>query len=78
MFRLPLSSWTWEGIGAQRLLVLRRMNEYNLKLSPKKLKVGRRAIRLLGQEITAAGIRPDPRKVAQIKAWPFPAAVTRI
>ena len=72
---VSIASSSWHEHCEHVKIVLKRMNEYNLRLSPKKLKLGRRAIRLLGQEISSDGIRPDPRKVSQIKAWPFPANV---
>jgi transposase InsO family protein len=70
---ISIASATWQEHRDHVKQVLARMNEYNLKLSRKKFKVGRRAIRLLGKEIRADGVRPDPRKVAQVTAWPFPA-----
>jgi hypothetical protein len=71
---ISIASSSWHEHREHVRIVLNRMNEYNLKLSPHKLKVGRRAIRLLGQEISSQGVKPDPRKVEQVQAWPFPAS----
>lgn len=65
-------SRSWEEHEKHVELVLRRLNELNLKLSRKKMKIGRRSIRLLGREISEDGIRPDPVKVAKVMSWPFP------
>lgn len=53
-------------------MVMQRLNEYNIRISPKKLKLARRSITTLGHQVSAAGIAPDPRKIAKILNWPFP------
>ncbi len=72
---ISVSSTSWVEHKTFLEAVLHRLNKYNFKIAPHKLKVGRRAIRLLGHEISREGVRPDPRKVAEVRAWPFPADV---
>jgi transposase InsO family protein len=70
---LIVASRTWEEHCVHVRTVLERLNKLNLKVSQKKLKLGRRSIRLLGREISREGVRPDPSKVEKIMKWPFPA-----
>jgi len=53
-------------------LVLQRLNEFNLRISPKKLKLARQSLCILGYKVTDKGFETDPRKVRQVLAWPFP------
>lgn len=70
---ITIASDTWEEHMRHVKIVIERLNQLNMKLSVKKLKVGRRALRILGKEISAKGIRADPSKVQRILDWPFPA-----
>jgi len=65
---LIIASKDWNEHKLHVQQVIARMNELNLKLSVKKLKVGRRSIRLLGHEISAAGVKPDPQKEYSLPA----------
>jgi len=52
--------------------VIERLNQYNLKLSIKKLKLAHTALTLLGYHVSRDGVRADPRKVQRVLQWPFP------
>jgi transposase InsO family protein len=69
---ITVASRSWKEHERHVEILMQRLNDLNLKISRKKLKIGRRSIRLLGHEISAQGIRADPVKVAQVMSWPFP------
>ena len=52
--------------------VLQRVREVNLHLRLAKCKFGQRECRFLGHVVSAAGIRPDPAKIAAVSAMPHP------
>ena len=52
--------------------VLDRLIEANLKLSPEKTFIFRRAIKSLGHEISHDSIKPDHDKIEAIKSFPAP------
>jgi transposase InsO family protein len=68
-----IASRNWQEHVKHVRLVIERMNTLNIKLNAKKLKIGRRSLRILGREVSADGIRPDPVKVQKVLDWPFPA-----
>ena len=72
---LMLASRDWEEHEQHVRAVIQRCNEYNIKISVKKLLIGRRAITMLGMKIDQNGIAPDTSKVESIRQWPFPADV---
>jgi len=53
-------------------LVLRRLQECNLKLAPKKCKFFKRKVKYVGYIVSADGIEADPEKVDKIRHWPTP------
>jgi transposase InsO family protein len=52
--------------------VLDRLRTYKLKLQPEKCQFLRKEVNYLGHQITEAGVRPDPQKVAAIERFPTP------
>jgi hypothetical protein len=53
--------------------VLDQLRTYKLKLQPDKCEVFfRKEVNYLGHQITEAGVRPDPQKVAAIEQFPSP------
>ena len=52
--------------------VLDRLRTYKLKLQPDKCEFLRKEVNYLGHQITEAGVRPDPQKVAAIQQFPIP------
>lgn len=75
---ITITSRTWQEHEQHVRLVLERLNKLNMRISVKKFKVGRRSLRILGREISANGIRPDPAKVERIMKWPFPTTCTAL
>ena len=49
-----------------------RLRTYKLKLQHKKCQFLRKEVSYLGHQITEAGVRPDPQKVAAIERFPTP------
>lgn len=52
--------------------VFNRLRKVNLKLNPAKCNFLKKELLYLGHFISAEGIRPDPAKIAAVKAWPTP------
>jgi len=52
--------------------VLDRLRTYKLKLQPEKCEFLRKEVSYLGHQVTEAGVRPDPQKVATIERFPTP------
>jgi hypothetical protein len=52
--------------------VLDRLRTYKLKLHPEKCQFLRKEVSFLGHQITEAGVRTDPQKVAAIERFPTP------
>ena len=48
------------------------MGNTGLYCSPKKTKLFQEKVKFLGHWISAGGVRPDDKKVAQIQSWPSP------
>ena len=53
-------------------LVFSRLQEYHLKIKPKKSYFFQTSITFLGHILSAKGISPNPEKVSKIKDWPTP------
>ena len=70
---ITVASKTWSEHTVQVRKVLERLTQLNIRISPKKLLIGRRSIRILGRRITESGVEADPVKVNKILKWPFPA-----
>jgi len=69
---ITIASETWTQHTEHIKQVLEKLNELNIKISRKKLKIGHRALRILGRLVSKDGVKPDPAKVDRIKRWPFP------
>ena len=52
--------------------VFNRMQQYNLKLKPKKCKLLHTEVEFLGRTVSNQGIRITPQKMDAIKNWPVP------
>ena len=69
---LPFGSRSWSEHAEHAGLILKRLNECNLKVKP-KLKIGHSSLKILGHHISAQGIGLDPDKLKTLKDWPLPA-----
>jgi len=58
--------------------VLDRLRTYRLKLQPEKCEFLRKEVNYLGHQITEAGVKPDPQKVAAIASYPTPTSVKEL
>jgi transposase InsO family protein len=52
--------------------VFNRLDEYGLKLAPKKCEFFKDKLKYLGYMVSAEGIETDPDKVQKVKDWPVP------
>jgi hypothetical protein len=52
--------------------VLRRLNEYNLRVKPSSVKVCHHSLRVLGHVLSVRGIGMDPTKMGVITKWELP------
>ena len=59
-------------------VVLRRLQQYNLKLKGKKCNFACQEVAYLGHIISAEGLKPDPGKIAAIKEMPRPTDLTSL
>jgi len=57
---------------------LDRLRMHKLKLQPDKCEFLRKEVNYLGHQITEAGVRPDPEKVAAIEQFPTPTTVKQL
>ena len=53
-------------------LMFFNLEEFNLKIKPKKSHFFQTSVTFLGHILSADGISPNPEKVAKIKDWPTP------
>lgn len=58
--------------------VFRAMEKYGLKLRPDKCQLLRKEVQFLGHRVSAAGISPDPEKVAAVQGWEPPRTVRQV
>lgn len=58
--------------------VFQRLQEYNLKLNPKKCKFFKTKVTYLGHVVSSEGIQTDPSKVEAVKTWPRPNTVKEV
>ena len=58
--------------------VLERLRAAGLRLKPKKCLFLREEVPYLGHVISASGIKPDPSKTAEVKAFPVPCDVMAV
>ena len=59
-------------------LVLLRLREAKLKLSPKKCILFQRKVKFLGHIVSEAGVATDPEKLQAVHAWPRPSNVSEV
>ena len=59
-------------------LVLKRLREYGLKLSPKKCTLLRDKVQYLGHELTREGIKPAESLVDAIRSLPEPKTIQQV
>lgn len=57
---------------------IKRLRQYNLKLSPGKARIGATHVNFLGHMISPAGVSPDGDKVRALTAMPDPANVRQL
>ena len=53
-------------------LVLKRLQDFNLKIKPKKTFFFQSQVLFLGHTLSKDGISPNPEKVQKVKDWPVP------
>jgi len=58
--------------------VMDRLRTYRLKLQPEKCEFLRKEVNYLGHQITEAGVKPDPQKVAAITSYRTPTSVKEL
>jgi len=58
--------------------VLDRLKTYRLKLQPEKCEFLHKEVNYLGHQITKAGVKPDPQKVAAITSYLTPTSVKEL
>jgi hypothetical protein len=58
--------------------VLDRLRTYKVKLQRDKCEFLRKEVNYLGHQITEAGVRPDPQKVAAIEQFPTPTTAKQL
>ena len=59
-------------------LVMDRLKEVNLKLSPDKCKIMSSEVTFLGHVLSADGLKTDPEKISAVKNFPTPKTVTDV
>jgi transposase InsO family protein len=68
---LPFGSRDWAEHLVMSKAILQRLNECNLRVKP-NVKLGYSSLRVLGHQVSAAGIGLDPDKLAVVKEWQPP------
>lgn len=58
--------------------VIKRLNEYNVKIKVEKCKFFQKSVKYLGHEISGDGVRPNQEKVKAIMEAPRPQNVTQV
>ena len=59
-------------------LVLERLQDFNLKIKPKKTFFFQSQVLFLGHTLSKEGISPNPEKVQKVKDWPVPSNVKEV
>lgn len=71
---LPFGSSTWEEHAEHAALILMKLNQFNLKVKPKSVKLGHASIRCLGHEVSGRGISIHKAKADRIREWVIPSS----
>lgn len=69
----PFGSKSWEEHRQHLLMLVRRLNECNLKVKPSSYKIGQSHLKCLGHVLSRRGVGVDPKKMEAIMSWPVPA-----
>ena len=69
---LPFGSRTWREHQEHAIALLTRLNECNLKVKPSSVKLGYSSLRILGHQVSLAGVGLDPDKLAALASWERP------
>lgn len=69
---LIIFSETYEEHLERLQMVLQRLREHNLKLSPKKCAFFKDKVKYIGHIVSKDGISPDPDKLEKVINWPRP------
>ena len=69
---LPFASRTWSDHRDHALIIINRLNEYNLQIKPSSIKFGYSELRCLGHVISRKGVAINPDKLAFISQVPLP------
>ena len=59
-------------------MVLNRLQDFNLKIKPKKSFFFQSKVLFLGHTLSKEGISPNPKKVQKVKDWPVPTNVKEV
>ena len=59
-------------------MVLERLQDFNLKIKPKKSFFFQSKVLFLGHTLSKEGISPNPEKVQKVKDWPVPSNVKEV
>ena len=59
-------------------LVLKRLQDFNLKIKPKKTFFFQSQVLFLGHALSKDGISPNPEKVQKVKDWPVPSNAKKV
>jgi transposase InsO family protein len=59
-------------------MVFERLSRYGLVANAKKCRFGLEEVEYCGHLVSAAGVRPDPRKIQTVKEWPVPRNLTEL
>jgi len=58
--------------------VLKRLNEFQLKINPEKCKFAYQEIKILGHVITSQGVSVDERRIRQLLDFPLPSSMKQL
>ena len=69
---LPYGSSNWSDHRDHALIIINRLNEYNLQIKPSSVKFGFSELRCLGHVISSKGVSINPDKLIFLKNVPLP------
>ena len=59
-------------------VVLERLQQAGMKISPEKCQLFQREVTFLGHVVSKDGVTTDPKKVASVREWPEPKNLTQV